>query len=82
MREISYGQMEANKCNSHLASDLISKVTSGGSYKLPRSVRKQINSESEEKIWQDKVNHKLIFNPSDMTTPSVSMVPLKRPVDH
>ena len=49
---------------------------------MPRSVRKQINSESEEKIWQEQVRNKLIFNPSDMTTPSISMVPLKRPVEH
>jgi hypothetical protein len=40
MREVSNGHLESNKNNSHLVSDMISKVTSGGSYKLPRSVRK------------------------------------------
>lgn len=54
MREVSYGHLDSNKKNnSHLTSQMVSKITSGGSYKLPRSVRKQLNSESEERLWQE-----------------------------
>lgn len=47
------------------------------SKKIPRSLRKKQETESEKNIWEEYLMKKMIYDPSDMTTPNTSHFHLK-----